>query len=69
MNFSSQSSNYVYNLKGRDEEEGVATVRRPHGRCGPQVDHREDGADVKQDLQIIVRMIIVKTIIVKMEQM
>ena len=28
----------------------MATVRRPHGRCGPQVDHREDGADVKQDL-------------------
>merc|ERR1712107_137739 len=33
-------------LQGRYEEEGVATVRRPHGRCGPQVDHREDGADV-----------------------
>ena len=31
----------------------MATVRRPHGRCGPQVDHREDGADVKQDLQIL----------------
>ena len=28
----------------------MATVRRPHGRCGPQVDHCEDGADVKQDL-------------------
>ena len=39
--------------QGRDEEEGVATVRRPHGRRGPQVDHREDGADVKQDLQIL----------------
>ena len=24
----------------------MATVRRPHGRCGSQVDHREDGADV-----------------------
>ena len=24
----------------------MATVRRSHGRCGPQVDHREDGADV-----------------------
>ena len=24
----------------------MATVRRPHGRCGPQVDHREDGADI-----------------------
>ena len=47
----------------------MATVRRPHGRCGPQVDHREDGADVKQDLQIILKMITVKTIIVKMEQM
>ena len=31
----------------------MATVRRPHGRCGPQVDHCEDGADVKQDLQIL----------------
>ena len=31
----------------------MATVRRPHGRCGPQVDHREDGADVEQDLQIL----------------
>ena len=31
----------------------MATVRRPHGRCGPQVDHREDGADVKQDMQIL----------------
>ena len=47
----------------------MATVRRPHGRRGPQVDHREDGADVKQDLQIIVKMIIVKTIILKMDQM
>ena len=24
----------------------MATVRRPHGRCGPQVDHREDGSDI-----------------------
>ena len=44
--FLSQSNNYIYNLQGRYEKEGVATVRRPHGRCGPQVDHRKDGADL-----------------------